>query len=586
MVEDIKPYQVTNIYREARHSRVNSWLYTVLGVGSAIAGFGLCLSNLPLRYQASLGCWGCSLLLVAQAKAATRQADQYQRRRDVLEQASEDAHLTALVKAVQPTLPALLLGNATVERPLVLPSGTSPLEAFAGAVQQLLAQDLELRTDYVDAIAGPQLFQLQLRPHDLKKVKALQGEAMAQAIQVQLSLATPPVVTIERGAIALAIPRPDRQFCPFTDFIGAATPGPLQMAIGVNIRGELVEEVLSGESLQHYVVGGAPRQGKSQTLLSMIGSLTNRYSPQQVQFLCGDGKGGVTFGFLNGSPYLLQPVAFTKDETANQVDYLRRLVEDRYSRFRQVGAQTIDAYMSTTQEPMPFVGVFWDEFQDLFAPLDSKHPDLPVLESLASLAPAAGVFFVWSSQRIDGRLLPPQINSKCLSRLCLKVQKDKDSEFVLNGDPSGVDLLGKGDLLYDDGRQVQRLQGLYIPHRDTVFRSALPGIAPTATGASAVFDQVPPGASTNPALTHQHFPAPNQDGGYGQSAPTAPDSMADPFSAEITPEVRGAVIGARRAAQTQDAIILRVWGCTKGTNARYLAAREKYRRIVSDAGLI
>ncbi len=125
---------------------------------------------------------------------------------------------------MQPSLPGLQL--VAPERPLILPTGASPLESFATVVQQLLANDLEVRTDYVNAIAGPQLIQLQLRPHDLKKIKQLQGDAMSDSIQTLLSLPTPPIVTLDRGAIALSIPRPDRQFCHFPDYIQPASGGP------------------------------------------------------------------------------------------------------------------------------------------------------------------------------------------------------------------------------------------------------------------------------------------------------------------------------------------------------------------------
>lgn len=474
MADELKPYELVNIYKESKHSLISSVLFSLLGLKLTISGFAFTLSDLPYRWHLSLGCWMGGGVLALQAREATRQADKYQRRRDTLEWASEEAQITAIVKGVQPSLPALQL--ATPERPLILPGGASPLESFATVVQQLLANDLEVRTDYVNAIAGPQLIQLQLRPHDLKKIKQLQGDAMADSIQTLLSLPDAPIVTLDRGAIALSIPRPDRQFCHFSDYITEAPVGAIRMAIGVNVQGELVEEELSGDRLQHFVVGGAPRQGKSQWILSAMGSLVARYTPQQIQFVCGDGKGGVTLGFLADSPYLLQPVAYTRKDASALVTYLKDLVDDRYAQFRPVNAQTIDDYVSLTGQPMPYVGVFWDEFQDLFT-LDPRQPELPILESLASLAPAAGVFFVWSSQRIDGKLLPPQINSKCLSRVCLKVQKDKDSEFVLNGDTAGVNLLGKGDLIYDDGKETQRLQGLYLPHRDTVFKSA-PVISP------------------------------------------------------------------------------------------------------------
>ncbi len=296
------------------------------------------------------------------------------------------------------------------------------------------------------------------------------------------------------------------------------------MAIGVHVRGELVEEELSGDRLQHFVVGGAPRQGKSQWILSAMGSLVHRYNPQQIQFICGDGKGGVTLGFLQGSPYLLQPVAYTRAAASELVNGLKELVSDRYAQFRQVNAQTIDDYIASTGVSMPYIGVFWDEFQDLFT-LDPRQPELPILESLASLAPAAGVFFVWSSQRIDGKLLPPQINSKCLSHVCLKVQKDKDSEFVLNGDPAGVNLLGKGDLIYDNGKETHRLQGLYLPHRDAVFKST-----PTLTSH--------PDAPTLDQFSQEFaVPTPRDYLEKCLNLPTAESVEAEPESPPTPPEI-------------------------------------------------
>jgi len=86
------------------------------------------------------------------------------------------------------------------------------------------------------------------------------------------------------------------------------------------------------------------------------------------------------------------------------------------------------------------------------------------------------------------------------------------------------------------------------------------------------------------------FPFPSTTGGAGKTAVKCKEQdwmerVSFPFSAEITPEVRGALVGARRAGLTQDAIILQVWGCTKGSNTRSLAAREKYRQIGSEAGI-
>ena len=116
MVDEIKPYQLVEIYQQSRHTRTNSWVYSLLAMASALVGFGLQFSEVPRRSEGVIACWMGSAALCNRAKAATQQAEKYQHRRDVLEWASEEATLNAIIKSVQPSLPSLQLVPAAPER--------------------------------------------------------------------------------------------------------------------------------------------------------------------------------------------------------------------------------------------------------------------------------------------------------------------------------------------------------------------------------------------------------------------------------------------------------------------------------------
>lgn len=113
MVDELRPYELVNLYRESRHSRANSWVFSTLAAGAAIAGFISCFaSNIPHSKAAALGLFGASLVFTRQASHTTAQAERYQRRWEVLEEAAEDAQLTAIVRSVQPGLAPIKLTTA------------------------------------------------------------------------------------------------------------------------------------------------------------------------------------------------------------------------------------------------------------------------------------------------------------------------------------------------------------------------------------------------------------------------------------------------------------------------------------------
>ncbi|MGB3558049.1 MAG: hypothetical protein WBA24_05840, partial [Geitlerinemataceae cyanobacterium] len=67
-----------------------------------------------------------------------------------------------------------------------------------------------------------------------------------------------------------------------------------------------------------------------------------------------------------------------------------------------------------------------------------------------------------ATQRPEAKVVTPIIRSNLPGRVALRTATEADSIIILDGNQKeAAYLLGKGDLLYKGGSQVQRLQSLF-----------------------------------------------------------------------------------------------------------------------------
>ncbi len=99
----------------------------------------------------------------------------------------------------------------------------------------------------------------------------------------------------------------------------------------------------------------------------------------------------------------------------------------------------------------------------------SKFSDLKcvILEEkiqlLGAMARAAGIHLIVATQRPEAKVVTPIIRSNLPGRIALRTASEADSKIILGGTQTeGADLLGKGDLLYQVGAELQRLQSLFV----------------------------------------------------------------------------------------------------------------------------
>jgi S-DNA-T family DNA segregation ATPase FtsK/SpoIIIE len=175
----------------------------------------------------------------------------------------------------------------------------------------------------------------------------------------------------------------------------------------------------------HALIAGTTGSGKSELLRTLVLGAAWWGSPQQVQFVLVDYKGGAAFDACRDLPHVVGVV------TDLDVDMGRRVLAGlqaellRRERFlRQVGAADI------TQAPLPRLVVVIDEVAALVQELPEV---MSALIALAQRGRSLGMHLVLATQRPAG-VIRDDIRANTDVRVCLRVADRADALDVI-GDP-------------------------------------------------------------------------------------------------------------------------------------------------------
>lgn len=314
--------------------------------------------------------------------------------------------------------------------------------------------------DYLGAAVGSAFIRVKLKPHLGVKVSSLLNRAAD--LQVQLGIVTPPLIAPQPGYVSVDLPRDERQVARFSDYVQPQEEdGPARIAIGVDLEGKLVEADLSDSNTCHFLVGGTTGSGKSEFLRSLLLSLLYRHSPQQLQIALVDPK-RVTFPEFEQMPWLLSPVVKESDRAIALMEDLVAEMERRYQLFEAAGCPHIEAYNQQQSSPLPRLICIFDEYADWMAEKDIRNALELNIKRLGAMARAAGIHLIIATQRPEAKVVTPIIRSNLPGRVALRTASEADSAIILGSKQTeAAYLLGKGDLLYLGGAQLQRLQSLF-----------------------------------------------------------------------------------------------------------------------------
>jgi S-DNA-T family DNA segregation ATPase FtsK/SpoIIIE len=360
-----------------------------------------------------------------------------------------------------PPQPPLKRGEESINPDIKTKKQTPNADEIGEALVNTL-QSFGVGVDYLGAAVGPAFIRVKLKPNLGVKVNALLK--LSNDLQVQLGLADKPLIAPQAGYVSIDLPRSDRQVASFIDYIQPQTLSPtasIKIAIGVNLEGELVEADLSDPNTCHFLVGGTTGSGKSEFLRSLLLSLLYRHTPQHLKIALVDPK-RVTFPEFERMAWLYSPVVKDSDRATELMEELVLEMESRYQQFEKLSCADLGSYNQISNKPLPRIVCIFDEYADFMAEKEIRKALELSIKRLGAMARAAGIHLIIATQRPEAGIVTPIIRSNLPGRVALRTAGEADSKIVLGGtETSAAYLLGKGDLLYQIGPQLNRLQSLF-----------------------------------------------------------------------------------------------------------------------------
>lgn len=220
----------------------------------------------------------------------------------------------------------------------------------------------------------------------------------------------------------------------------------LETPVGIDEQGQLFKIDLHEKAHgPHGLVAGMTGSGKSEWIITYILSMAVNYSPEEVQFVLIDYKGGgLALTFDNRETGVKLPHVVGTLTNLDVVEMKRSLASinseltRRQNMFKeareQLNESSMDIYKyqelyreGKLSEPVSHLFIISDEF----AELKSQQPEfMDELISTARIGRSLGVHLILATQKPSG-VVDDQIWSNSKFRVCLKVQDKSDSNDML-----------------------------------------------------------------------------------------------------------------------------------------------------------
>ncbi len=354
-------------------------------------------------------------------------------------------------------------------------------------IEQLIIEklsDLGIGLEPVEVTIGPTvtLYEFKLDPKvKVNRIRSLEDDIAMKVESIGGIRIIAPMPG--RGTIGIEVPNRNPRTVGMKALITSqkfiTTDQKLPIAIGRTITNDVYLFDLS--KMPHLLIAGATGQGKSVGLNALITSLLYNKRPEELKLILIDPK-MLEFSIYEsiGRHFLTKledEEKYIITDTNKALPVLESLCVDmdgRYELLARAKVRNIAEYNKLFRQGhlreedgfvfLPYLVLIVDEFADLIM-TTGRAIEKPIAR-LAQKARAAGIHIVLATQRPSTDVITGLIKANFPARIAFKVSSQVDSRTILDT-KSAKDLIGRGDMLINDGKEMRRIQCAFIDTPET-----------------------------------------------------------------------------------------------------------------------
>lgn len=351
-------------------------------------------------------------------------------------------------------------------------------------------ENYKIQINDVKAIVGPTVTLYKVYP--APGVKIAEFKRIQEDLGMHLHARGVRVVTLT-DSVGIEVANDHPSIVPMravlNDEVFRSSKAELPVAIGYTIQQKV--KVFDLADAPHLLVAGATKQGKSVGLNVIVTSLLYAKHPSELKLVFIDPKMVEFSAYAHLLKHYLAvlPCNDEREERDNAIvkkadkadKILRSLcieMDQRYELLSKASVPNIktynEKYRNRKLRPdeghrfLPYIVTIIDEYADLTMSVggsgDAKVVARSITTSIIRLAQkgrAAGLHVVLATQRPSVDVITGLIKTNFPTRIAFRVVSRTDSSTILDS-PGAEKLIGKGDMLYYAGVEMERVQCAYI----------------------------------------------------------------------------------------------------------------------------
>lgn len=330
----------------------------------------------------------------------------------------------------------------------------------------------------IKATVGPTITLYEIVPEAgirISKIKNLEDDIALSLSALGIRIIAP---IPGKGTIGIEVPNKKSTIVSMHSVISSKkfqeSPMELPIALGKTISNETF--VIDLAKMPHLLMAGATGQGKSVGLNAVLTSLLYKKHPAEVKFVLIDPKkveltlfNKIERHYLAKLPDVEEAIITDITKVVHTLNSLCIEMDNRYDLLKAAMVRNIKEYNTKFKarrlnpndghQFLPYIVLVIDEFADLIMTA-GKEVETPIAR-LAQLARAIGIHLIVATQRPSVNVITGIIKANFPARIAFRVTSKIDSRTIL--DAGGADqLVGRGDLLYTAGNEIDRIQCAFV----------------------------------------------------------------------------------------------------------------------------